>query len=110
LDFSRVGRLLYYHEEKNMIISLLLYILSFLLGAFASFSNLIARGFSIWPDKLLEGITYFFVNLMRFDMVLNLVAFFTVFKWFLTFIIVYFSIKLLASLFNWGRGSGEIDV
>lgn len=93
-----------------MISSILLYIISFIVGTFATFSNAIAGGFSLWPDKLLNGLTYFFIALMRFDMILNLVAFFTVLKWFLTFIIVYFSIKLLASLFNWGRGSGDIDL
>lgn len=93
-----------------MIVNLFLYVLSFLLGAFATFSNLIARGFSIWPDKLLDGLTYFFTSLMRFDMWLNVVAFFTVLKWFLSFLVIYYGIKLLASLFNWGRGSGEIDV
>jgi hypothetical protein len=93
-----------------MILDILFYIFSFILGTLAAASNLLARGFSIWPDKLLEGLTYFFTCIMKLDMILNIVALFTVLKWFLGFLVIYYSVKLFIMLINALRGSGKVDI
>lgn len=93
-----------------MITTLLLYIISFLLGAISFASNFVAGNFSIWPSTVLNGLTYFFSSLMKLDFILNIYQMLTSLKWLIAFLIVWVSIKLLLKLFNFGRGSGEIDI
>lgn len=93
-----------------MITSLIFYILFFILGLVADLSNLIFRGWSIWPSQFLTGLTYFLTCLMKFDMWLNIVGFYVVLKWFMGFLALYYSGKILLQLINWIRGSGKIDV
>lgn len=93
-----------------MIITALLYLLSFILGLVNGISNFLAQGWSIWPPALLQGLTYFFVHLMSLDFALNIATGLTVFQKLLGFIVIYFGIKLLMSIFNWIRGSGGIEV
>lgn len=93
-----------------MILTVLLYILSYILKIVITITDSLADGWSIWPDTLLNGLTYFFTSLMTFDFLLNIVALLTVLKWLFGFLAVYVSIKLLLKIINWFRGSGELDI
>jgi hypothetical protein len=93
-----------------MITTIILYILSFILQTISGLSNFIANGFSIWPDNVINGLTYFFTALTNWDFILNTTEMLKAIKWSIYFDIVYVSIKLLLKLFNWIRGSGELDV
>ena len=91
-----------------MITTILFYILSFLLLTFAGLSNLIFFGFTL-PSSIETTLSTFFVAMYKFDMWLNIGALLLAVKWFLIFIVFWYSFKILASIFNYFRGSGRID-
>jgi len=91
-----------------MITTILFYIISFILYTFATLSNLIFRGFSLWPDSVLSTLKIFFVSLYKFDMILNISPLLGALKFFLSFLTVWYSFLLLSMIFNFFRGSGKI--
>lgn len=93
-----------------MLVALIIYIFSFILGSIASMSNFIASGWSPWPDSILNGITYFLTNLMNWDFLLNISAMLLAIKFMISFDVIYIGVKLLLKMFNWIRGSGGIDI
>lgn len=93
-----------------MITTVILYIVSFLLSIISGLCNMIAKDFSVWPSNILDGLTYFFTNLMNIDFFLNISAMLTSMKWLVGFLVIYVSIKLALRIMNWVRGSGELDV
>jgi hypothetical protein len=90
--------------------TLVLWILGFMLSMIAGFCNIIASGWSVWPPVVLNGLTYFFGLLMNWNFILNTRALLTGIKYLVGFLIIYFGIKLALKLFNWIRGSGPLDV
>jgi hypothetical protein len=93
-----------------MITTIILYILSFSLATISTISDFIARGWSPWPASVLDGLTYFFVNLMKFDFIFNIRQLLLAVKWVILFDLIYICVRLLMKLINWARGSGSIDV
>ena len=83
----------------GIIMDLLVYILDFLVG-----------GFSLWPENLVDGLTYFFTNLMNFDFVLNIYQLILVIEFLYLFFLVYVPAKLIVKVVNWIRGSGSIEI
>lgn len=84
----------------GIIIDLLVYVLDFLL----------IGKITIWPDELLNGLTYFFTNLMNFDFVLNIGQLLLVLQFLFLFFILYVPARLIVKLVNWIRGAGSIDI
>jgi len=91
-----------------MITTILFYILSFLLLTFSGLSNLIFFGFTL-PSSIGTTLSTFFVALYKLDIWLNIGPMLLAVKWFLSFIVLWYSFKLLASIFNYFRGAGKID-
>lgn len=86
-----------------MIITGLFYILTF----FISFIVLLLPTWSIWPDSLLTGLTYFFSSLAKLNFIFPIDTLFTVLLFIVNFEILYFSSKLVMKLFNYFRGTGS---
>jgi hypothetical protein len=61
-----------------MIITILLYLLSLLFNLIFTIANSIASGWSVWPDSLLNGLNYFFGQLMMFNFLFPIDTLFTV--------------------------------
>lgn len=93
-----------------MIVSLLLYLLSFVLSIFSSLRFFIAQGWSIWPSNVLDGLTYFLTQLMNWDFLLNITELLTALKWLLGFIIIFLGVKLALKIANWIRGASGIEL
>lgn len=93
-----------------MITTIILYVFGFILNLVSGFSNIIARGVSVWPSSLLDGLTYFFTSLMGLDFFLNIVQMLAAIKWLVGFLVIYVSVRLSLKIINWVRGSGELDV
>lgn len=93
-----------------MIISVLLFVVSFLFDSVVFIMQFIAKDFSVWPDNVLNGFTYFFTSLMNFDFILNTTELLNMLKYLIAFDVIYISIKLLLKLFNWVRGSGGVEL
>ena len=93
-----------------MLTSIFIYILSFILGMIGNIMTTIASGWSIWPPALLSGLTYFFQRLMDFNIIFPIDTLLTCIKFYISFDIIYFSVRLLLKLFNWIRGSGGIEI
>ena len=95
---------------KNMIITILLYVLSLVMGIVAGFCNTLASGFSLWPATVLQGLTYFFTNLMNWNFIFNVVAMLSAFKYLLGFLVLYVGARLTIKIFNFFRGAGGMDI
>ena len=73
-------------------------------------TDFIAQGWSVWPDSLLSGLTYFFTILMNWDFLLNITQLLTAIKFFIAFLVIYLLIKLALKIINWVRGAGPVDL
>lgn len=93
-----------------MIITLFFWGISFILKLIAKASDVIAKDWTVWPSAVLDGLTYFFTNLMNFDFFLNIYQMLLAMKWLVGFLIIYVSVRLLLKLFNFLRGSGELEI
>jgi len=93
-----------------MIITFLLYLLSFIFFTIFSIANSIASGWSVWPDSLLSGLTYFFSQLMIFNFLFPIDTLFTVILFIINFEVIYLGVKILLKLFNFIRGASGIEI
>jgi len=93
-----------------MITDGIIYIFSFILGIVGDFSNLIAKGWTVWPSSVLNGLTYFFTTLMNFNGLFPVDTLLIAVKFFIGFDIIYIGVKLLLKLFNWIRGASGIEL
>lgn len=93
-----------------MIIDILLYIVSIILGSIGSLIVFVSNGWSIWPDAVLQGFKYFFTHLMDFNIILPVDTFLLVISTVIKFDVAYISTKLVLKLVNWIRGAGGIDI
>ena len=89
-----------------MVTNILLYSISFLLKQIAD----ILPEWSIWPDEVLAGLYYFFANLAKLNIILPLDVIFDCLLFFINFIVIYFTAKLVLMVINFFRGSGEIKI
>lgn len=86
-----------------MITTLLLLIITY----FMNFLCFILPTWQIWPQSLLDGLTYFFQQLAVFNFIFPVDTLFTVLIFILNFEILYFTAKLTMKLFNYIRGTGS---
>ncbi len=93
-----------------MISSIFLYALNFILGSIAGLMGFISHGWSVWPSNVLDGLTYFFTNLMNWNFLINTYALLQAISSLIKFLIIYVGIRLALKLFNWMRGAGGIDI
>lgn len=93
-----------------MITSLILYLLSFILSILGALRFFISQDFSVWPDSVLNGITYFLSLLMNWDFLLNTTELLTAIKWLVGFEVIYLGVKLALKIINWIRGASGIEL
>jgi hypothetical protein len=93
-----------------MITDIILYILSLIMTLMFTISDTLTAGWTIWPPTALQGINYFFQQLMMFNFIFPMDTLMIVIIFILTFEVLYFSVKLLLKLFNWIRGAGGIEI
>jgi hypothetical protein len=93
-----------------MIIDILLWIISLILGSVGSIIVFISGGWSIWPVEVLQGFTYFFQHLMNFNIIFPVDTLLHVISTMIKFDVAYVSVKLLLKLVNWARGAGGVEL
>jgi hypothetical protein len=93
-----------------MITDIFLYLLGLIMTLMFTISDSITSGWSIWPSSFLNGITYFFQQLMMFYFILPIDTLFDVIKFIISFDIMYLGVKILLKLFNYIRGASGIEI
>lgn len=86
-----------------MIVTLVLYVLTMLLNMIST----ILPNWQIWPQSLLDGLTYFFSTLWKFDFIIPVATLFQVILFMVSFEVVYFNAKIIMKVFNYLRGTGS---
>lgn len=86
-----------------MITTLLLYLLSILLSVIV----FLLPSWSVWPDELLTGLSYFLSCLAEVNYIFPIDTLFTVLIFIINFEVLYFTAKLIMKLFNYIRGTGS---
>lgn len=93
-----------------MIVAFFINILTVILSMISSFSNFFAQNFTIWPDEVLDGISYFTSGILKFDFALNTYALLQALLFFITFDVIYYTVKLLIKFVNWIRGADGLEI
>lgn len=93
-----------------MLIDILLYVASLILGTIGGIIVFISNGWSIWPSAVLNGFTYFFQKLMTFNIILPIDQWLLAFSTMIKFDVIYVSTKLILKLINWVRGAGGVEL
>lgn len=86
-----------------MILTLLLYLVSFLIAGIV----FLLPSWTIWPEAFLTGITYFLNCLATINFIFPIDSLFTVILFLINFEVLYFSAKLVIKFFNFVRGTGS---
>jgi len=89
-----------------MITNAILIMLGYFMGLIAT----LAPTWTVWPAGFIEGITYFFTGLMKFNFIFPIDTAMQGINFLAGFAALYFSAKLLIMLINWFRGAGEIKI
>jgi hypothetical protein len=89
-----------------MVIDFLLIFLYAILGGLAYW----LPHFSIWPTSILNAIAYLVNKLAIINFIFPIDTLFYCINFFIQFLVLYYGAKLLVSIFNWVRGSGEIKI
>jgi hypothetical protein len=87
-----------------MIISGFLSALNYIIDLLVGF----APKWVIWPDSLLNGLTYVFKTIGSFDFILPIKEMFNIMLFLIAFEVGFFTLKMILRAINWIRGSGEI--
>lgn len=85
-----------------MITSLLLTLIYYLLLIICS----ILPTYQIWPNELLDGLTYFFSQLSNFNFIFPIDSLFSAIVFFVSFEALYLTAKLIMKVFGFARGTG----
>jgi hypothetical protein len=88
-----------------MITSLFLYIFGYIIGFFA----MLLPNWTIWPQDLTDGISYFASKIADFNIIVPIINWFLAAHLFLQFLVYFMIYKSLVGLVNWVRGSGSIS-
>lgn len=86
-----------------MITSILLLIISFLI----KFVCLFLPTWQIWPRDLLDGLSYFFSNLITLNFLFPIDTLMNCLIFIVGFETLYFTAKLILKIFNYFRGTGS---
>jgi hypothetical protein len=89
-----------------MIFTLIIYLFSFFISALVA----MLPGWSLWPDILLTGVSYFCSCLAHFNFIFPVDTLFSVLLFLINFEILYFTSKLVIMFWNWIRGAGGINI
>lgn len=89
-----------------MVVDALLFIFSGILGAFGGF----LPHYHLWPTIFLNAITYLLSQLAILNFIFPVDAIFTGANFFIKFLVIYYGLQLVVSIFNYFRGSGGIKV
>jgi len=87
-----------------MIVSLFIYIGSYIIGFFA----LLLPNWTIWPDTVKDGVFYFADKIGDLNIILPIDEWFDALQLFIRFLTYFLIFKLVVGLINWLRGSGSI--
>jgi len=93
-----------------MITDMFLYILALVMTMIFQISDSISAGWSVWPVGVLDGLTYFFQQLMMFNFLFPVDTLFSVIVFIINFEVIYLGVKVLLKLFNWLRGASGIEI
>lgn len=93
-----------------MITDMFLYILALVMTLIFQISDSISAGWSVWPSGVLDGLTYFFQQLMMFNFLFPVDTLFSVIVFIINFEVIYLGVKVLLKLFNWLRGASGIEI
>ena len=86
-----------------MIITLLLYLIT----AFLTTIVWLLPTWTLWPDTLLDGLTYFFTAIAKFNFIFPIDSLFAVILFIVNFEVLYLTVKLIMKIFNYARGTGS---
>lgn len=86
-----------------MIITLFLFLISYVLN----FLCIILPTWQIWPQALLDGLTYFFQQIAVFNFLFPIDTLFSAIILFLYFEAGFFTAKLILKFVNYVRGTGS---
>lgn len=86
-----------------MIIDIVLYLIGYLLN----FISIILPTWTIWPQTLLDGFSYFASAFARLNFLLPINTLFNCLSFLIGFEATYLSVKLTMKLFNFLRGTGS---
>jgi len=89
-----------------MVIDFILILFGAILGALGSALPQI----SIWPDSVLNAVYSIFSSIGGINFILPIDTLFFCINLFIQFCVYYYGVKLLVSIFNFLRGSGEIKI
>jgi hypothetical protein len=93
-----------------MITDMFLYIIALVLTMIFQVSDSISAGWSVWPAGVLDGLTYFFQQMMMFNFLFPVDTLFTVIIFIINFEVIYLGVKVLLKMFNWLRGASGIEI
>jgi len=93
-----------------MITDMFLYILALVMTMIFQISDSISAGWSVWPAGVLDGLTYFFQQMMMFNFLFPVDTLFSVIVFIINFEVIYLGVKVLLKLFNWLRGASGIEI
>jgi hypothetical protein len=86
-----------------MIFTMVFYVLSYLVTMICD----VLPAWTIWPDSLLNSITYFSNSILSLNFLLPISELFTILMFLINFEVFYLSTKIVAKLFNYVRGTGS---
>lgn len=89
-----------------MIVDLGIYIFSLLIDTVSFF----LPAFSVWPQGLLDGLTYFANSLAVFNFILPIDTFFQALDYFVGFESAYFTVKILLKFIGFFRKSSALTI
>lgn len=81
-----------------------------ILNWFLSVITYILPVFSIYPQNVLDGFTYFVDCLYKVNFILPIFDILTAILFLINFEIYYYTAKILISIINFFRGTGEIKI
>ena len=86
-----------------MIITMILYVLTMLLNMIST----VLPSWQVWPQNLLDGLTYFLGTLWNFDFIIPVATLYQVIIFMISFEVTYFTAKIIMKVFNYLRGTGS---
>lgn len=93
-----------------MILDIVLTIFSFIINTIGSILKFISGDFSLWPDSVLNGLTYVCETLMKLNIFFPIDTLLQAIKYLFGFFSLWVVARLVIMIFNFFRGSGEMKL
>lgn len=84
-------------------------ILFYLLGFMIKMSVMILPSWHLWPRVITDAFQYFAGAAARLNFILPVDTFFQCLAFFINFLIIYFSVRLVLMILNFFRGVGKLE-